>query len=515
MMGRASITAYLSLSMVVILSFVLALLEAARFGNCRALIVRSADMAAEMTFSHYAVPMAERYGIFALDGGEAACRALFEESFKLNVNPQLKKPFAAAADLADLQLTDAAHLQDDDWTPMLGQIRRFELFQLGEKGIAGITGRLQGTTDVDAGDVSEQFSGELSAAGQGAEAEEEAAKAAKAAAEAAGETEAELPEAPVQEDFKDPRRGAAGWLRQGIMRLAVGDGKLSAREISVADCSYQVPAEKIPKPGFDFMHYSQAIHELETGEQAGKLQITADRALASLLLDDYIQQQFKCYTDPAEKTDGQTALDYEVEYILFGRLTDRENLESTVNTLFFIRLPLNLTYLYVDGGKDGELSRAVAALADTALPAAGELIRLLLMLCWASCESVVDCYALLHGKKVPIFKDAGTWNLSIDQIGQLTGSGDGPGSFIKDGRRGLGYSRYLLMLLIARGTDKKLVRMSQLMEKNTRLEEGWTRFSLGSCLTAAAFEGQADIRGRLLSGLSGARQPFTASYSYQ
>lgn len=515
MTWKASITAYLSLSMVVILSFVLALLESVRICNCRALIVRSADMAAEMTFSRYAVPMAERYGIFALDGGEAACQALFEENFRLNVNPHLKKPFASAAELASVQLTDTEHLEDDSFRPMLDQIKRYELYQLGEKGIAGITGRLQGTTDADAGDVSERFSGDLSAAGQAAEAEEAAAKAAEEAAKAAGETEEALSETPPPEDFKDPRRGAAGWLRQGIMRLAVSDGKLSGREISSDDFSYRLAPDKVPKPGFDFMHYSQAIHELETGEAAGKLQITPDMALASLILDDYIQQQFKCYTDPPEKTKGKTALDYEVEYILFGRLTDQENLESTVNTLFFIRLPLNLTYLYVDGGKDGELSRAVAALADTALPVAGEVIRLLLMLCWASCESVVDCYALLHGKKVPVFKDAGTWNLSIDQIGELTGSGGGIGSFVRDGSRGLSYSRYLLMLLIAGRTEKKLVRMSQLMEKNTRLEEGWSRFSLKSCLTKAAFEGEVSIRGRFMEGLTRPGQHFYAAYSYK
>lgn len=515
MTGKASITAYLSLSMVVILSFVLALLESVRICNCRALIVRSADMAAEMTFSHYAVPMAERYGIFALDGGEAACRSLFEENFKLNVNPGLKKPFASSAELAGVELTAAEHLQDENFRPMLEQIKRYELYQLGEKGIAGITGRLQGTTDADAGDVSERFSGELSAAGQAAEAEAAEKEAAEAAARAAGESEEPAPQEPPPEDFKDPRRGAAGWLRQGIMRLAVGDGKLSKREISADDFSYQLAPERIPKPGFDFMHYSQAVHELESGEAAGRLEITPDMALASLILDDYIQQQFKCYTDPADKSKGKTALDYEVEYILFGRLTDQENLESAVNTLFFIRLPLNLTYLYVDGGKDGELSRAVAALADTALPVAGEVIRLLLMLCWASCESVVDCYALLHGRKVPVFKDAGTWNLSIDQIGELTGGGGGIGSFIKDGSRGLSYSRYLLMLLIAGRTEKKLIRMSQLMEKNTRLEEGWTGFSLKSCLTKAAFDGEVNIRGRFMEGFQRPVQHFDAAYSYR
>ena len=514
MIRQASITVYLSLSMVVILSFVLALLESVRISNGRALIVRSADMAAEMTFSCYAVPMAERYGIFALDGGEEACKALFEKNFKLNDHPALKKPFASAADLASLALTDSEHLPDREWEPMLSQIRRYELYQLGEKGIAGIAGRLQGTTDADAGDVEERFSGDLSSAGQAADAEAAAAQAAKEAAEGAGEEAAE-PEPEPAEDFKDPRRGAAGWLKQGIMRLAVGNGKLSGRQITVDDCSYQVPAEKIPKPGFDFMHYSQAVHDLETGQEAGRLNITPEGALSSLILDDYIQQQFKCYTDPAEKSEGRTVLDYEVEYILFGRLTDRENLESTVNTIFFIRLPLNLIYLYVDGGKDGELGRAVAALADTALPVAGELIRLLLMLCWASCESVVDCYALLHGKKVPIFKDAGTWNLSLDQIAELTGGEGGPGSFVRDGRRGLNYSRYLLMLLIARGTEKKMVRMSQLMEKNTRLEEGWDRFSLASCLTRAAFEGEAALRGRYLGGLSQPRQSFQAACSYE
>ncbi len=177
-------------------------------------------------------------------------------------------------------------------------------------------------------------------------------------------------------------------------------------------------------------------------------------------------------------------------------------------------MPFNLLYLYADGGRDGELTRAVASLANAALPVAGELIRLLLILCWASAESVVDCYALLHGKKVPFLKDAGSWNLSIDQIGELAASGNSPGSFVRDGTRGLDYGKYLLVLLVACGEEKKLIRMTQLMEKNVRLEEGWEHFTIGSCVTGATFEGRAEIRGRFIAGMAMPSQTFQVSYGY-
>ncbi len=509
MMRRGSITVYLSLIMLVMLSFVLALLDMARIGNGRAALVRYADMAAEMTFSQYTVPLAERYGIFALNGGEEKCAALYRQSLEMNIDPAIRKPFASGASLTSCELAGAENLSDRDWEPLYAQIRRYMLYKLGAKGLEGLGGLTEEFTHGARGDdAKDAFSGRLDSAGSAADEEARAA----AEREKNGEDTPQTPE--PEHIFKDPRKGTASWLKGGVMRLAVGDGPLSGREIDTSDCSYKIPADKVAKPRFDFVHYAQAVHDLDNQPSVETMTEHAGGGADALLLNFYIQDRFKCYTDDPEKSEGKTALDYETEYILFGCGSDKENLENAVNAVFFIRMPFNLIYLYVDGGRDGELARAVASLGNAALPVAGEVIRLLLILCWASAESVVDCYALLHGKKVPVFKDAGSWNLSIDQIAEVAGSGASPGSFVRDGSRGLDYRKYLTVLLMACKKNKKLIRMTQLMEKNVRLEEGWEHFTIGSCITGATFTGQADIHGRFIAGMAMPSQAFKVSYSY-
>ena len=513
MMRKGSITVYLSLIMLVMLSFVLALLDMARIGNSRARLARYADVAAEMTFSHYTVPLARRYGIFALDGGEENCLNLYRKSLEMNLDPSVKKPFASRISLAECELAGAQNLSDRNWEPLYDQIRRYMFYRLGSKGLSGLTdlaGKLNGGTD----QVKDSFAGQLEQTGAAAQREKAQREAEEAAAAERGEALPAPPAPEPEQVFKDPRKGTASWLRGGIMRLAVADGPLSERGISTADCSFKTEPDRISKPAFDFMHEAQAVHDLENQPRTESLTDTAGGGTDALMLEWFIGDRFKCYTDDPDKTEGRTVLDYEREYIIFGMETDQENLENAVNAIFFIRMPFNLIYLYVDGGRDAELTRAVASLADAALPVAGQVIRLLLILCWASAESVVDCYALLHGKKVPVIKDAGSWNLSIDQIGELAGSGASPGSFIRDGSRGLDYGQYLLMLSMAKKPEKKLIRMTQLIEKNVRLEPGWEHFTIGSCITGATFSGKADIHGRFAEGMSMPSQTFRVSYTY-
>lgn len=58
--------------------------------------------------------------------------------------------------------------------------------------------------------------------------------------------------------------------------------------------------------------------------------------------------------DGDEIPDNRT-LDYEVEYILSGKSSDKDNLESVLLKIFLIRIVLNYVYLMTDTGKQERL----------------------------------------------------------------------------------------------------------------------------------------------------------------
>ena len=105
-----------------------------------------------------------------------------------------------------------------------------------------------------------------------------------------------------------------------------------------------------------------------------------------MILNMYIYDQFKTLRNsrPFGKS-KDTALNYEIEYIAFGHASDRENLESAVTACFTLRTILNLAYLYLSPDKDADLQRVVQGLSAAGMiPVAGEVLKLLLMICWAS-----------------------------------------------------------------------------------------------------------------------------------
>ena len=115
-----------------------------------------------------------------------------------------------------------------------------------------------------------------------------------------------------------------------------------------------------------------------------------------------------------EKTRKREAvsLAYEAEYILEGKSSDKENLESFLMKLFLVRMALNYVYLMGDSAKQAEVSAlAVAVTTALLIPEAAEVLKQLILLAWAAGESVVDIRALLSGSRTALMKTSDTWQL--------------------------------------------------------------------------------------------------------
>lgn len=183
----------------------------------------------------------------------------------------------------------------------------------------------------------------------------------------------------------------------------------------------------------------------------------------------------KTGTDPGETTGDGTkpeiqletqaqVLDYEIEYLLFGNASDRENLSDAVHRLLAVRSGLNLIHILSDSGKR-EQARALAAV----ITGAGSITPLILvttffvMSVWALGEALMDVKGLLAGKKVVLLKTSEDWTLDVENLlvlgrdGTLEAGG---------GERGLSYLSWLKILLFVEPAVRQEYRIMDVIQLN-------------------------------------------------
>ncbi len=203
-----------------------------------------------------------------------------------------------------------------------------------------------------------------------------------------------------------------------------------------------------------------------------------------LLIDQYIFE--KCSNYRNRKAD--TRLAYEVEYILFGNNSDKENLEKVAKTLLFWREAANFGYIMTDGGKKAAASAAALALAAVTLnPEFYEPVKMSILFAWSFAESISDLRILFRGGRVPLVKSAATWKTGFLTMGNFGGNLSGGGS-------GLSYEDYLRMMLFMHGIGEKTFRLMDVMEMDIRMTAGNAGFRMDGCLDC--FRGQVLVSGR-------------------
>ena len=183
----------------------------------------------------------------------------------------------------------------------------------------------------------------------------------------------------------------------------------------------------------------------------------------------------KTGTDPGETTGDGTkpeiqletqaqVLDYEIEYLLFGNASDRENLSDAAHRLLAVRSGLNLIHILSDSGKR-EQARALAAV----ITGAGSITPLILvttffvMSVWALGEALMDVKGLLAGKKVVLLKTSEDWTLDVENLLVLGRDGT---LEVGGGERGLSYLSWLKILLFVEPAVRQEYRIMDVIQLN-------------------------------------------------
>lgn len=166
--------------------------------------------------------------------------------------------------------------------------------------------------------------------------------------------------------------------------------------------------------------------------------------LDEILFKEYLLEKFP----PMPETKGDGALDYELEYILYGEPQDAENLKKAVQAIQKLRFVADYLYIQGDGEMRAEAESMAAALCTAlAVPMATEAAAQLILLAWAYGETVMDLRTLLKGGKVPVVKTKATWQLQLSQLLKLGSEEDHlEGQDFGEGQDYKGYLRGVLYL---------------------------------------------------------------------
>lgn len=182
--------------------------------------------------------------------------------------------------------------------------------------------------------------------------------------------------------------------------------------------------------------------------------------LEQAMTAEYCQVFFDHFCDTGGK---ETA--YEMEYLLFGQGTDKENLTQTLEMLLAVREGMNLIHILGDSEKR-EQARTLAAsvVGATGVLPLVTITAFLIMGVWAFGEAVADIRTLLSGGRVPLLKSREDWCLSLEGLLDFAAGGSLEGTRSRE--TGLAYEQYLTIFLLSVPGTLLLYRMMDVMEMN-------------------------------------------------
>lgn len=442
-MKKGEMTVFLSIVFVLMISFISGIIQASSIQAGKNLARLETDRAVYSVFGEYQKELLEQYHIFGVEGSYGT-GSYTEDNL-------ISRMHYYGTDGTEHEITGIQYLTDDH-----GQAFREQVLTYMEqtKGI-GLIRELTGLT-------AEWEEQEI----QGKEMEEIQEETAEQMEEVSDllETEEDTGTGGQEQISENPFTFMEKISQYGIVSVVLPeDMVISEKTVDLeAQASYR---------------------NLRTGRGSFPSRTGMDGIEEKLLFDEYLAESFTNAV-PEEEDAGEEkdrSLDYEIEYILAGRSSDEENLESVLFRIFLIRMALNYTFLLTDTEKQGEAELlALAISAVLLMPEAVEGIKQLVIAAWSAGESVVDIRTLLSGKRTALVKTSENWQTSLSSLFRLGDDSRQEGSDIQGG---ICYKDYLRMLLFLENTDEITMRALDRAEENLRTEQQLDHFRADQCIT--------------------------------
>ena len=181
------------------------------------------------------------------------------------------------------------------------------------------------------------------------------------------------------------------------------------------------------------------------------------------LFIEYLMQKCGCYTEFS----AMQQLTAELEYIVYGGMSDRDNMISAVKELMDIRLKDNLRCIKGDGGKmAAAYEKAYEVVMYNCLIIPPEslilLVRDSIVYAWAYGESAMDVSRLLNRGKCKIIKSSSDIDLLLEDIINFRSR------LFESGGNGYTYKELMGMFVALAGDNLRRLRSMDIIEGNMR-----------------------------------------------
>lgn len=444
------VTVYLSLSLLVMLSLIFTLIEGIRMQTIRFQTECVMDMGLSSIFAEYHRELLEQYELFAIDttyGYEQADEERTESHLLQYMNMNFTAPgkdrIPGYKDLTGVhadngELSQVSYLSDGN-----GMMLKYQIVQyMKEKTGLSVVDSL----------IPENLSEKESEYG-GLESERSRKHG------IIDEILEEINEEREEEDeisISNPADQVEGMKAGSLLSFAVkNSGELSCKQVSLSSC----------------------ISHRNVTEGAGlwEGQEAPDGILEKVLFQKYLFDQCGYYH---EKKDSG-ALSYQLEYLLYGKSSDIENLNEFADQVFKIRYVTNAAYLFSSASKIAEAGELAAAVtAGIGNPQLYEAVKITILFAWCYAESVQDLRILFDGKQAAAVKSDGTWNIPLSELLMFSSSLDS----YKEAEGGITYQDYLESFLFVKDEKTLRMRLMDVMEMDIRQTLGNEHFQMDSCI---------------------------------
>lgn len=432
MKQKGSMTAAMSILLLVLLSLITVSIQSSRTACARVQAVNSMDTGLYSLFSEYDRELLERYNLFFLDASYNTGRIQIAQVLN-HLEDYMKPVLDSGLTKCAVQICAADGFRaasDKNGAAVKQQIIRYMKENLGNAGIEALLKKTEEEKQV----LEEQEN----IKNNGME-------------EINPEETTPMPEI---SETNNPLEIIKSFKENGFLSFVLPSG-VNVSEKTI-DLSAALSKRERQQGMGDFP-------ELETEEGL------ADK----IFIQEYAFEKFQSFTDGAE-----TPLAYEIEYLLGGKEGDRENLSSVVKKLLLLREISNLAFLYTNPQKRGELAACASALSFLLLiPEGMTFVQGVLAAGWAYIEGIADVKALLSGGRVPLVKDSSSWKTPLSDLRADTGIST---------EKGADYEEYLRILLMSVPEQELVMRIMDVIEVNLRQEEGKEKFAFDACIDAVA-----------------------------
>lgn len=442
---HGSMTVFSALSFMLVASFLFALLEFARVQCLATVAQQKATLSLEAVASEYQPQLWEEYRILGLDGAYGG-QEFSVEHVKDRLATRLSKNLASteagldilSMGLKDINLNSYQMLTNGDGTVFLQCVAGYMKENLPEAVAQKIYQQYQENKEV------EESGSKEDCVSNAQNAIEEARKKQQEEQEAdEGGTDIEPSRQETEDGESEKQENPIELILQmkqnAVLGMVTDVGQLSNLKLSSTD---NVESRKL------------ISGNAEADPDVGWYE--------KVLVIEYLDSYFSNFIQPA--TDHGLA--YELEYVLGGGETDRDNLEFVVKRLLLMREAANVAHILADEKKMAAAQESALVLAGfTGNAAVIKVVQIGIVAAWAYMESVLDVRALLAGDKIAA--DKKQQGSGRSQLGKFLSCFES-GCKAIDCTNGLSYQDYLKGFLILEKEKTLAFRMMNVMEQTVR-----------------------------------------------